>query len=421
MVAVSPRATWRVERLVPGGEGLCRLPDGRAGFVPGGLPGDDVEPTEVEQFRGYARAQLWNLVTSGPNRVTPPCPVAERCGGCDLMALARGAQPAAKAQILGDALRRIGKFRDLPGDISVVTAGPDLRYRSRLRLHVDDAGQVGLFGRRSHSLVPIEDCLVGPEATGSVLRELRAVGKPLADYAEVELRVAPAGPCLALRFEPRAPSAEDPWLCDLASRMAVTVAGDPRFSQEDQRWPLPGGVELHAPPDGFTQINWSVNLALVEAVVTGARQRHVARFCDLYCGSGNFALPLLAAGIAGLGIDAAPTSIAAAERAARAAALPADGFAVAEAGRKLAKLAKDHEAFDLVLLDPPRTGAREVLAALCQAAPRHVAVCSCDPATLARDLRSLVDGGYQLTELCAFDMFPHTHHVESLVWLEHRR
>jgi 23S rRNA (uracil1939-C5)-methyltransferase len=337
------------------------------------------------------------------------------------MALARPAQPRAKAQILGDALRRVGKFRDLANDPEVVAIGPDLRYRCRLRLHIDPQGQVGLFAKSSHTLVPIEDCPVSPPQTREVLKELRRVGPGLSDYAEVELRVAPTEPHLLLRFDPRQPSADHPWLRDLASRWAISVTGDPRFSSPDQRWPLPGGTELHVPPNGFVQVNWPVNTDLVRSLVEGARRREVRSFCDLYCGSGNFSLPLLAAGIVGRGVDQAPDSIAAAERGARAAGLPADGFSVADAARELDRLAGRRESIDLVLLDPPRSGARDVLAALRRLGPRYVAVCSCDPATLARDLRTLVNGGYPITELAAFDMFPHTHHLETLAWLERRR
>ena len=346
------------------------------------------------------------------------------------MSLERAAELRAKAGLLREALTRTGGFRDLAFEPTVTTAGPDLRYRSRLRLHIDSDGRVGLFAQASHKLVELDDCLVGPTQTSSVLELMRALNRKhpgaLGAYAHAELRVAPAGPPVALRLHPR-PGRAPPHemiralLDDLSANLALSISGDRRLSHDDQRWPLWQGLELHCGPSVFSQVNWTVNQALVARVVEGARQRHVARFCDLYCGAGNFTLPLLAAGLAGVAVDRSVASVHSAKRAARAAGLDHGGFFAQDVAHKLKELEAARPHFDLVLLDPPRRGARQVLSAVAELAPRFVLLCSCDPVTLARDLGSLARDGYHLDEVSAYDMFPHTHHLETLAWMQRDR
>ncbi len=412
--------------LVPGGEGLTRLGDGRIGFVPGGLPGDRIRALEVQDRQSYLRALSWELLLASPERIAPPCAVAAVCGGCDWMHLERSAQLREKASLLGQALRRTGRFDRLPGVPTVTSHGPTERYRNRLRLHVDAQGQLGLFARRSHELVAIDDCLVGPEATRAVLAVLRDLGAAhpgsLAGFAELELRVAPTAPRIALGLRPRdlgnsLPAVSGQLVRALDEHFAVSVLGQPSRSPWEQRWPLADGVELTVPLPAFVQINWSVNVELVRRVVDGARQRSLQSFCDLYCGAGNFSLPLLAAGLRGTAIDHDPTSVATAERTAREAGWSGGTFIAADALGGLKRLCRRGERFDLLLLDPPRSGARALLDTVADLKPRHVAICACDPVTLARDSRRLVDLGFELEELCGLDMFPHTHHFEVLAWL----
>jgi 23S rRNA (uracil1939-C5)-methyltransferase len=164
-------------------------------------------------------------------------------------------------------------------------------------------------------------------------------------------------------------------------------------------------------------VNWEVNLALVEHVVSGARGRGVQRFLDVYAGAGYFTLPLARAGLNGISVEGHP-------EAARCAAdsLARYGFeqvkAVAgDATQALNDLARRRERFELVVLDPPRAGAAALIEPLRSLAPRHIAYCSCDPVTLARDLRALCQTDYEIEAIRGFDMFPGTHHVETLVWL----
>jgi 23S rRNA (uracil1939-C5)-methyltransferase len=419
---LSPRQNeWEIERLVPGGAGFLRLTSGQGAFVRGALPGERIRVEEAEDHRTYLQATRWSVLRPSAERVSPPCPVQARCGGCDLMTLSEPAQLAAKAGILREALTRTGHFQALP-EIQFVASERTLGYRSRIRLHIAPDGRVGFFAAHSQELVEIPGCLVADaelDAALQTLREFAAAHRAaLSRFAELELRVAPAGPRLSLCLVPR--TAElgriDELMRALSGAFQVSIAERAADPAHDQRFPLPNGVELRAPAQAFTQVNWSVNRALVQAVLDGAIARSVRTFLDLYAGAGNFSLPLAASGLAGIGIEATPASIAAAKRAAEAQGLGRVRFIAGDVLGALAALPAQ-ERFDLVVLDPPRSGAREILPELVRRRPAHIAYCACDPVTLARDLRSLCDAGYALQSVTGFDMFPQTHHFETLVWL----
>ncbi len=420
------REEWAIEQMVPGGDGMARLSDGRIAFATGAVPGDRIVVKHATRHKSWVRADDWELSSPGPERVEPACAVANECGGCDWMHLARSAQLAAKESIIRQALGRTGGFRSLPDSIPIHTAGGDFGYRGRIRLHVNDKGELGLYAKASHRLIVLPGCPVSAPEIEQTLAELRALGElhpgGLAHWSEIEIRVAPAGPRVTLhlraRETEREPSAASrALLAALTERYPVLEVGEDGDPRADQRWPLPGGVELRAPPGGFTQVNWEVNQLLVAAVVDGAKARGVERFLDLYCGAGNFTLPLMAAGLSGVGIERSGGSIRAARRAARDARLSDDSFVAADVEGEVERLARRKEHFDLLLLDPPRTGAREAMPHLVALGAPFVAICSCDPVTLARDLKSLAATGYALDAVAGYDMFPHTHHVETLAWM----
>ncbi len=368
---------WTVERLVSGGDGFLRAPDGRAAFVPGAFPGDSILPRSVTAKKRHVRVKAFDLLSPSSDRVPRACSV-QGCGGCPWMELSRPAQLKAKAEILHDCLRRLGRFVNLPSPV-VHAVGPDLGYRTRVRLH-RAGGQLGFHATGSRRIVSVDRCAVACEPLNEALADVDRSGPP----AEVELR---------------------------ASTDGVQVLVDKRrvSGPAAQRIPLPGAW-LEVPAGAFSQVNPHVNRALVEAVLAGARARGVHRIADLHCGAGNFALALAAAGFEVRGSDLAEAGVLAARRAAQAQGLDAS-FEVGSA----AQAAKPSA--ELVLLDPPRTGDKDAATALAADPPAHIAYVSCDPATLARDLRILVDGGMVLDDVQGWDMFPHTPHVEALAWL----
>jgi 23S rRNA (uracil1939-C5)-methyltransferase len=413
---------WVIEKLVPGGDALAHLSDGRVAFVTGAFPGDTIRPLAIEAKKGHVRATRFELVSESPDRVAPPCPVARTCGGCDWMALSWGAQRTHKEALLRDSLHRTGQIADLPEPIPFTAAGDDVRYRSRVRFQVDPEGNIGFFGRGSHTLVQVPGCLVCRPEIDAALVALRRVSKDaLGAVSELEVRAAEGTPTLSVLLVPRIRGGAFPALkairAALGASAVVTVRGDERPDDAVQRFALPGGAHLVAFPGVFTQVNWDVNVALVEQVVEGARARGVKTFLDAYAGAGNFSLPLLTTGMVGTSIERDPRAVECARRAAAEQGLPADGFVVGDAETEVRALVRAGAEFDLVVLDPPRSGAKDVLSAVIRLSPRAIALCSCDPVTLARDLGTLLKSGYRLDEVRGFDMFPSTHHLEALAWI----
>src|SRR5689334_18688289 len=157
--ARAERGMLSVERVVPGGDGLCHLADGRVAFATGAFPGDTIRPLAVEAKKGHVRATRFELVAPSPDREPVPCPVADACGGCDWMGLSRAAQLVHKERLLRDALERTAKI-DLPDRVAFTASVGDDRYRSRVRLQVDGEGRIGFFARGSRTVIEIPGCVV---------------------------------------------------------------------------------------------------------------------------------------------------------------------------------------------------------------------------------------------------------------------
>lgn len=408
-----------VEKLVPGGDGFLRLPDGRVVFVRGAAPGDRIRIERLEKQRGAWCARGFELLAPSPDRVTPECPVASTCGGCDVMHVSRGAELSQKVQMLRDALERVGGVSSEPAPLT--TAGESVGYRSRVRFHVGKGGKLGFFARASHQLVEVPGCLVADprinDALVTIRRLARRFPEALGGFTDVELRATEQG--IIARFVPRdgiKPIAADPFLRALAKDMRVAATAREAEQLCEQR--ALGDAYVEIPADAFSQINTAVNRELVAAVVTGATARGLSTFCDLFAGVGNFALPLARAGLSGVMVERTPSAVVAAQRAAATQQVTTLRTRTADASRALTDLVREGKRFDLVVLDPPREGAPEVVAGIAGLAPRAVAYVSCDPVTLSRDLKPLLAAGMRIASVQGFDMFPRTHHFETLVWLE---
>jgi 23S rRNA (uracil1939-C5)-methyltransferase len=408
----------RVEKLVPGGKGYARLADGRVALLGAVVPGDRVEITESRSRKGYLEVTQWRLLEASPQRIQPRCEFATSCGGCDWMMLSAAAQKSAKLALVREALSRTGKISELPGDLELVASPEAFAYRSRIRLQVSRSGRVGFFSSASHDLVEVPNCVVAAPEINVALRRLRdwAQRHPgtLATVAHVEIRTAP-DQSVSIHFAGRRPQS----LAAFAElqRDHTLSWSDDASDTVWQKYPLQGRIQLQAPPGTFTQVNWAVNQLLIERVVQDALERKVASFADLYCGSGNFTLPLVAAGMTGVAVESNAQSITALRRAAEAQGLSLKNAHCSNVEQFATRAARDEQRYDLVLLDPPRAGLKGSVDAVAQLASRYIAICSCDPVTLARDLRGLLDRGFVLEKITAFDMFPQTHHVEVLVWL----
>lgn len=407
-------------RIAPGGEGVGRRAEGEVIFVPATAPGDQVEILVGSRTQGVLRGQLMRVISPSPDRRDPACPYASQCGGCDFMHLRPAAQRREKLAILEDALGRVGGNPPRPASIRVRSSPNELGYRSRLRLHLDSAGNVGMLSLGTHRVVPITRCLVAEDPINAALLLLsgaKSADKKRLSYCEqIELRSGTKAPELAVRLFPRkgAQLRAELYAPLFPAGSVVVVAGSRADDEATLPMPVTADVTLRIPLSSFSQAHRAVNQQLVEAVVEAATLRARRTFLDAYAGAGNFAIPLLRAGLTGEAIDSAPAGILAARAVARDLGLPFAGFNVGHAGRMLEHFARLRRQFDYIVLDPPRQGAKSVLEAALRLKPRTLALVGCDPVALARDLGQVTGLGGRIESLTLFDMFPETHHSETL-------
>jgi 23S rRNA (uracil1939-C5)-methyltransferase len=411
-----------IERLAAGGAGVGRI-GAKVAFVPQTAPGDAVEVEIVEERRSWCRARAVRLLKPGPDRVAPPCPAFGGCGGCDWQHLAYPSQLAAKRAIVGEALRRIGGLEPPPA-APTIPSPLELGYRHRARLQaatVGDKVAFGLFRRGSHEVISLESCPVLHPALNTAIGALAAAGRrhprAFATCGEAHLATGWDGAAVLLLLRGargRPLGLTEPAVRGL--REEAAARGVRVLLDGDHREPLPlgpGPETLVATGETFTQANLRQNLALVDLALGLAAPVPGEEVLDLFCGLGNLALPAAARGGRVTGVDLDGQAVLQARENARRLRREATFFRddAAAAARALAGAGRR---FPLVMLNPPRTGAREAVAAVPALSPSRIVIVSCDPATLARDAAALKAGGYELGAVRPLDLFPQTAHVESV-------
>jgi tRNA/tmRNA/rRNA uracil-C5-methylase (TrmA/RlmC/RlmD family) len=400
--------------VAAGGACVARAPDGRVVFVRHCLPGERVRARMTSVGARFARADAVEVLTSSPQRVEPPCPHAGpgRCGGCDWQHAALVQQRAMKAELVSQALGRLARL-DVAVEVEAVGPGDGLGWRTRARFGVARSGRVGLRRHRSNELELVESCPIASPAVESVGVERHR----FRGASEVEV-VAPAPGQALVVVLPR-PGTRDDVLAEtlppLEARIAVGRAAAPRQAVEVEV----SGHRFRLSGSAFWQVHVDAPEVLTAAVLDALRPLAGERVVDLHAGVGLFAVALAAAvGPSGSVVAVERDAVACADAAVNAAGLDRLEVRRAEVdGELVAGL----EPFDLLVLDPPRSGAgTAVMAALGGRAvpPRRIAYVACDAPSLARDLRVLVDLGWSLVGLRAFDLFPMTEHVEVLAVLE---
>jgi tRNA/tmRNA/rRNA uracil-C5-methylase (TrmA/RlmC/RlmD family) len=402
--AILPAAQIEVtiERIVPGGLGLAHA-DGLTLFVALAAPGDVVRVriTRVQGKVGFAAIE--EIVEPSPIRIEPPCPYFGVCGGCDFQQLNYQAQLDAKTEIIRDCLRRIAQI-ELP-EISITPSPQEWHYRSRANWQFDSTTQsLGYFEAGSHRVCDVEVCAVLAPRLQKILERLRS-----------EIRDDSFVP---ITKDIRAAIGEND--VSVAPPLAGYQANDVGISIADERYWFNA--------NSFFQTNHDLLPALVKAAIGDARG---ALAIDLYCGAGLFTLPLARRFERVVGVEGNDRATWFAQRNVTRAQLQNIEVVTSSVGHWLKGLKGPKESsqlfgntdsslssVDFLLLDPPRVGAENtVIKGILDLHPRHISYVSCDPATLARDLKKLLAGGYSLDSVAAFDMFPQTHHVETVAHL----
>jgi 23S rRNA (uracil1939-C5)-methyltransferase len=432
--ALAAAETADVESLDQEGRGVARV-DGKAVFVDGALPGERVSFRRTRSRRRHDEAVVVDVLRAAPERVTPRCRHFGVCGGCALQHLDHAAQLAAKGRVVVEALRRIGGVT--PDKWLEPLTGPAYGYRRRARLgckFVDKKGKVlvGFRERGSPLLADLASCEVLAAPAGALLTGFAELVGGLdlrRRVAQIEVAVGDNAAAFVLRVLDDPGPADLARLRDFEARHGVTLylqrggldTVEPLSPPAvPLRYELPGlraGIEF-APTD-FVQVNGELNRLMVARAIELLDPRPTDRALDLFCGLGNFSLPLASrtASVEGVEGDAALVARARANAARN---------GIANASFHAANLAAASQSgdwararYDLVLLDPPRAGAREVLPVAASSRPRRIVYVSCDAGSFARDAGILAgELGYRLAAAGVMDMFPQTAHVESIALFE---
>ncbi len=420
-----PAQLVAIEKPVYGGSFLARV-EGKAVFVPLALPGEQVRIHITQDKRGYANAEIDEVVETAPQRIAPACPHFGVCGGCSYQHAGYETQLAWKQAILRETMERAGV--PVPQETAVLSGEP-WRYRNRIRLAVDARGKAGYRGRRSHSIVPVEECpIAAPLLVRAALRlqEELLRCKPLPPVKEMTLFCNSTETALLASVQTAGPAkrvGEDLFRAlaqAIPELQGMELAVNGRDGQPPRRIAHWGEtaisyraseVDYRVDQGAFFQINrWLVD-PLVEAVTAEASGLLA---WDLFAGVGLFARQLAR----GFDRVVAVESAAASTEALRSNLRETCSQTICVDTLGFLRRNANGERPDLIVVDPPRTGlGDEVTTQLERIAAPSLVYVSCDPATLARDLKSLLAGGYEIHTMTLIDLFPQTFHLEAVVHL----
>ena len=421
-----------IDSLDQEGRGVGRW-QGKTIFVDGALPGERVEFSPYRRKPTFELARAARLLRTSAQRVTPACPHYGVCGGCSLQHFDVRAQVAAKQRTLEDVLWHIGRVR--PQHVLPPIYGPAWAYRQRARLTVRNVPKkggvlVGFHERRSSFVADMTGCEILPARIACMLPALRELvsGLSVRDrLPQIELACADNVDALVLRILQPLEGGDEARIRRFADDHHVAIylqPGGPDSARPFHPIPMPE-LEYRLPqfdlalsfgPTEFTQVNSTMNRALVGRAVRLLAPAAGETVGDLFCGLGNFSLAIARSGARVVGLEGAKGLV---DRAARNAERNTLGqscrFVRADLFKEAAEILAREGPFDRMLIDPPRDGAIEVVKSLPAPSPARIVYVSCNPATLARDAAVLVTvQGYELTAAGVVNMFPHTAHVESL-------
>ncbi|WP_459614202.1 23S rRNA (uracil(1939)-C(5))-methyltransferase RlmD [Bordetella sp. 2513F-2] len=430
----------KIESLDLEARGIARR-DGKVVFVEGALPGERVTVSTVRRKPSYEIARVESVLAPSSQRVAPRCPHFGVCGGCAMQHLEPSAQVAIKQRALEDTFWHIGKLK--PARVLAPMQGPAWGYRYRARLSVRVVPKkggvlVGFHERKSSYVADMRECHVLPPPVSALLMPLRAMIAAMSApdrMPQIEVALGDAVTVLVLRhllpltegdlailrafaarhgvqwwLQPKGPDTVHPLEPEHADALAYSL---PEF-----------GLRMPYRPTDFTQVNHAINRSLVSRALTLLEVQPGDRVADLFCGLGNFTLPLATRAREAVGIEGSKTLTDRAMEAARRHGLEGrTRFATLNLFEVDLQWLLDLGRFDRMLIDPPREGAQAVAQALARLAPEErpvrIVYVSCNPATLARDAAIMVhEGGYALKSAGVINMFPHTGHVESIAVFE---
>ncbi|MDR9436925.1 MAG: 23S rRNA (uracil(1939)-C(5))-methyltransferase RlmD [Thiohalophilus sp.] len=420
-----------IESMTPEGQGIARIA-GKTVFIDGALAGETVEFVYTRSRRNYDEGRVQKVLSASVSRVEPACAHFGLCGGCRLQHVSSEEQIRLKQQTLLDDLTHIGRVT--PESVLAPLTGPIWGYRNKARLgvrYVDKKEKVlvGFRERGSHFLAELEQCLILTPELGGRLPELGELVRRLSCYRRLpQIEVAAGDEQTALVFRHLDPltEADVQWLIDYGRRNNFVIYQQPKGpdsvtllypEQTTLQYTLPEfDVTLEFLPSDFTQVNSDINRRMVSHALQLLEVTPEDRVLELFCGLGNFSLPLARRAAEVVAVEGESDLIRRARANAERNGIDNAQFHVANLFEETAAepwLKK--QTYNKVLLDPPRSGAAQMIPQLAATGAQRIVYVSCNPATLARDAGELVNQhGYRLVSAGIMDMFPHTAHVESI-------
>ncbi len=429
------RLTVTIDRLAYGGDGVAH-PGGFTLFVPRTVPGDTAEVRVTDVRRRYGRAVTERILTPSPERVEPSCPYFVRCGGCHYQHIRTGFWREQKEAHVRDSLERLG-----PGSVPVlpiVSPAEDFGYRNRLTFHRSETGAQGYVAWDRHEIVDVDQCPIAQEPLNELWHEIRSrmrevdsatlpfivlrrttqgqraaifsvTGDPKATAEKILLpRCMGLPPDVSLFTTQIKPGARSPF-----GESFICLAGTEEIVE------TVNGIDFHLRPDLFFQVHPGITERIVKDAVAWAQTLPSCAVLDLFSGAGLFGLSLARTGRTVLGVEVHYPAVLAAQKSAEANGLADRAvFRGGKAETVLEKLIRKGERFEAAVVDPPRKGIpKEALEQLLRIGVRHLLYISCSPPTMARDLKCLVAGGFEIDQIQPYDMFPQTYHLETVARL----
>ena len=396
--------------LAYGGDAMGRLEDGRAVFVPFGLPGERVRIRLTEEKRGFARAELVEILEASPHRILPRCKHFGVCGGCHYQSLPYEEQLKAKTEILRDQLTRIGRIENPPVQDMVASPSP-WNYRNHMQFHLTEEGKLGYVRAQSPTVFAVSECHLPEGSINSFWPQLEF--EPGTGIERVSLRSGKDEDLMLIleSDSPESPELEieaEVSVAHVFEENTVVIAGN------DHIIISVFGREFRVSAASFFQVNTAMAEKMVEHLLTCLPISLSTTLLDVYCGVGLFSAFLASKCERVIGIESSASAC-------EDFAINLDEFDHVELYEGLAEEIIPHlEAKpDIVLVDPPRAGLeKRVVDGILKLNPHVIAYVSCDPSTLARDVKRLIEGGYLLKQITPFDLFPQTYHIESISLFE---
>lgn len=407
-----------VDGISHAGEGVARI-DGKATFIPFSIPGETVTIKITEEKKNYQRAELESIIRSSPDRKEPPCPYYYKCGGCSYQHVDYERQLSLKRQVVEETLKRIGGI-DVEVNPTIGMENP-WHYRNKVEWHTDrEAGQptMGYYKNNSNTLIDIENCLL----ISSVMQDYSCYLKQhwqelrIPEKCEIILRQSSRGQLMIIfngagsseiNFAQMLNDCEAASVYSMDQDVTRLHYGDSRLEEKL------GDITFELSPLSFFQVNQIQTEKMLAIVKDYAQLRRSDNVLDAYCGTGSIALSVAGSVKKVVGVESFKSAIKDAKR---------NAFLNNTSNCKFFKGACEEivpaleDKFDVIILDPPRSGCKkELIQAVINKSPRSIIYVSCNPSTLARDLALFKDTAYNIAQVQPIDMFPQTHHVETVV------